>query len=818
MLVDFDILKKFGSDEHSFRRLFTSSTSLNPDLADIRKKWEDVIESRIHEGTLSGVKNYQFYAASDLAWDSNLITRELVPLQLYAQKKITFETLRPHLNTLSDETRSQFVKTNEKNEITGIDIPAFHKVVVNLVRSLITRRSAALASRYTKLQPLYRYEPLSTSFVAKLRGDALSQRVEMITNAYGYRHDMIQSIRSMLMYGHSLEFAATAWDQDKQYRKKKVAAAMDTSKDSNFDVEAYIAREGLLYERPHPSRKFCDNAFPTSSVNTDTGCRFMGYWTMTRFSNIARNPVYFNRNEVQFDQSFMSGLAQYKAYWELYYATAPVNFPSVEGGADVPGNNDRLKNVGLYNPERGDQSVLLTEYREKVIPKDVGLGDYPFPIWVRLVVAGGRTIIFGEFLPSIPATYWGYNEDDNRQINNGWAHDALPWQDLLSNGLSNLVLSQRSALIKLLMLDVDLVNDPKVLADIRSIVKGESIYNRAHLIEFKGSQLAAMDEKPREALTVAETQPIQDLTMHYKSLMQILALAERILGISSNESAQSEPREISATESSNIASTTDTSIAFMGIGVDEAVDAKKRQLYESLIALGSSRVQIPAVNRYTKKTVKEAGFVVLDEAADQSLESMYVDKSAMLLGNKDSLVYDYNFSSRDGSERASNAKAAEVLVNLLAQLVQFPGFAEAIGKERLFTFLNEVVLLSGAGVDLRFEMQDGENPAMPSDGSAEAAAGAAASTQMHDEAKTANEEALHQVIDAITADRQKIAQLTQMVQQLGGAAPAAGQGAPPPEAPPVAPAPAAPAPMAPQGLTFIRDAAGKIVGARPGNA
>lgn len=777
MLLDFDILKKFGTTNASFKELFTAG----PDhkLADKRKIWESRLESRIHEGTLFGLKNYQFWASADLAWDSNMITKELVPLQLYAQGKITFSALKPYIKEMSPETQAKFCQVNEQKEIVGIDIPAFHKVAVNLVRSFITRRTAALAVRYTKLQPLYRYEPLSTSFVAKLRGDALSQRLEMATNAYGYRHEMVQSIRSMLLYPFSLEFAATSWDKDVQYRKKKAAAGFDTSKDTEFDVETYIAREGVLYARPHGTRTFWDNAYPLSSINTDSGCTYMGYWSMPRFRDLEKNPIYFNRDTITFDAGFMSSMAGYRGFWELYFANAPINLTGASGlDADVPGQNDREKNIGTYTSEKGDQSVLLTEYREKVIPREVGLGDYPFPVWVRLVVAGGRTVVFGEVLPSTPATYWCYNSDDNRLLNNAWSHDIMPWSDLLGNGLSNLLLTQRAALIKLIMLDVDLVNDPEVLKSIRNIVKGDAIFNKPHLIEFKGSTIEEMGMKPREAVQVSETLPINDITTYYRSLMQLMSLAERVLGMSSNESAQSEPREISATESANIASTTNTTVAFQGIGVDEAVDAKKKQLYESFIALGESRIQVPAINRYMPETIKAAGFKRLDEGDEGGSVSMYVNPGDTLIGTKEALVYDYNFSSRDGSERASNAKAAEVLVQLLTQMVQFPGFGEAIGKERLFGFLNEVVLLSGAGVDLRFDLKDGEATTMP-DGEA--------ATQ----GKTAIEGALHAVMDAIEQDRQKITKLQQMMQQLmGGAAPVA------PPMPPGAPPQAVPAPAA----------------------
>ena len=176
------------------------------------------------------------------------------------------------------------------------------------------------------------------------------------------------------------------------------------------------------------------------------------------------------------------------------------------------------------------------------------------------------------------------------------------------------------------------------------------------------------------------------------------------------------------------------------------------------MACAESRIQVPVVNRYTAKTIEQAGFKVLDESEDGSNEDMYAGKGLTLLGSKDALVYDYNFSSRDGSERASNTKAAEVLVNLLAQLINIPGFAETVGKERLFMFLNEVVKLSGAGVDLRFDLRDGEPTGMPTG----------------DEAADNKQEitgAIQQILAAIEEDRTKIAQLEQLAAQLTGAMP-----------------------------------------------
>ena len=87
MLVDLHVLKeRFGTSNERLKHIFTARA--DSDDAKLRKTWEDRIESRIHDGVMWGIKNYQFYYAADLAWDSNLISKEIIPLSLYAQGKI----------------------------------------------------------------------------------------------------------------------------------------------------------------------------------------------------------------------------------------------------------------------------------------------------------------------------------------------------------------------------------------------------------------------------------------------------------------------------------------------------------------------------------------------------------------------------------------------------------------------------------------------------------------------------------------------------------------------------------------------------------
>jgi hypothetical protein len=763
MLIDYDVLKRLETTNDAIKALFTAEPGSA--LHEKRKEWEKRIESRIQEGALWGLKNHQFYQAADLAWDSNIITKELVPLSLYAQGKIQFAQLKDALKDVPAETRDRFLKKDEKTgQPIGVDIPAFHKVVVNLVRSLITKRVATISTRYTKQYPFFAYEALGTTQVSKLRSDVLSQRIEMMANQYDYRHDLTQSIRDMLLYSFSVEFPRSAWDRERSIRKKKMAKGFTPAKEDDWPIETFVTREGLSYKRPHPSRFFYDMAYPPSSINTDTGCTFVGHWNVVPYRDVYNNPKFFNRSTVEFDSSFASKLVGYRNYWALYFPTSSINFPEPGNGGvlDVVGANEREKQTGLYSVEDKDRTVLLTEYFERVIPKDVGLGKYPFPVWVRLVVAADRTVVYGEIMPCVPAVYMGYNCSDGKILNNAFAHEAMPWQDQMSNMFTNLLLAQKSALVKMLLLDIDQIKDPELLKQIRKLINGEDIYMRPLLLEYNGSVAADMGQKPREVLGMSEATALGDPTLFFRSILQVLALAERVLGTSANENAQSEPREVSATESANIAGSVNTSISFMSQGVDEAITAKKRQLYEAFMACGETRITVPAANRYLDSTIKAAGFEPYNEAEEgETVQENYAaddPRRVTLLGTKTALVYDYNFASRDGSERPINAKAAEVLVQLLTPLAQLPGVIQAMGQETFYSYLNTIVRLSGAGVDIKFERKDGQTDEVPT-GDPVA------------DSQAAVQSAIQKIIEAIEQDRAQLQRIEQRIDSMSGGMP-----------------------------------------------
>lgn len=712
MLIDFDILKHFNSTPQRIKEVFTAQAG--SEHHEHRVSWERKLESRIHEGAEWGLRNFQFYYAADMAMDTNVITKELVPLSLFAQNKITLKDAASQLKDISPETAAKFV-TEKDDGGFDVDIPAFHKVVVALVRSFVTRRTAALASRYVKQTPLFKYEAIGTSPVASLRADVLSQRVETIANGYGYRHDLVQSIRDMLLYAFSIEFATCSWEKDRTLRKK---VRPDGLQSDELEVEAIVAKEGIPFKRVHPTKMFFDMAYPLSSINTDTGCSYIGHWNLVPYRNVRDNPCFFNRSKILYDTSFASKLIGYKTYFALYSPDAPINFPRASDTQSIISANDREPQAGIYSTEenQGDETILLTEYFERVVPKDCGLGDYPYPVWVRLVVAADNTVVYGEFMPYTPAVYCGYNSNDNKVQNMSFAHDAIAFQDQCTNILTSMLLAQKAALIKIISLDIDQIDNPEHVKLIRRIVAGEDIFTKPLLIEHKGARSQELGHDKRKIVEVNQTEGLTRPEAHISMLIQLIGIAERLLGVSANEQGQSEPREISATESANIASVTSTSLAFMGLGVDEAVAAKKKILYQGLMSKGETKVRVAAAGRYTGTTIRAAGFIEDDDGVP--VVNAEFPHKVTVTGEKTALEYNYAFTNRDGSERPSNSKSAQVLVLLFQQLAQVPGVLESMGKEGLYDFLNAIVRLSGAPIDVKFALQDGESPAMPAPPSA----------------------------------------------------------------------------------------------------
>jgi hypothetical protein len=754
-MVDIDVLNAMGSTQERLREIFTAQPPLNEEErarlpekqrekiekdCKLREDFEADINRRFSENINYAMANYQMYSSVDVAWDAPPINKETYPLLLYAQGRLDLGKCAKELKDLP--CVDKYTTKDAKGDIIAIDLPKFFEVNFNLVRSVITRRLAAQANKYNALFPHYKYEPRSTSLVGKLRADVLSQIMDIMTDQFDYRHHDVQVLRDTMLYGHCVDFVRSRWEREYQ-------TIFDP--DINPDLESIdkpkfktvLTKEGVGWVNPHPSRIFWDNAYPLASINTDTGCEFVGFWDVVRYGDIAKNPKYWNRTTISYSATIVQLFSTYAQYFSQYYCT--ITPPCSLNDIDLSAPNDRLNNLGLYSQDQLSSSMIIGNYFKKIIPKDWGIGDYPYPVWLRQIIAGDKTVIYAEFLPSAPACYEGFNENDSRQLNISIAMELLPYQDQMTQLLSLLMFTIQSCTLKVLAIDVD-VATPEQIKAFRADVKGMNKIPGVKVLEYSGTKYKELGMDPRQIISLIETQPGNAITSIFQAMAQLVQLSERLMALSPHELGQPAPREISATETNMMAGTTETIYGFISDAHDEFRAAKKRILYESYMVCGDQNLRVPVTNRYTKATIEKAGFQVLDEDVE-----MFVDPNEptvhTVVGTKSKLYYTYIFTSRDGSLRAVNTQAANSLVQLLGVLNN-PIIMQKLKPSKLYEIVNEVFRLSGTGVDLKVELEEGEEDTMGPDKQQQI------------------EQALQGLTQNAEEERKSVAQVEQQVQQL----------------------------------------------------
>lgn len=722
-MVDLELLRSVGTTNERLREFFTAELPAderqrNALDADTRKKIEADMAARgrleeriggwLNEHIAFSLMNHHHYSAVDLAWDSAPINKRTVPLMLYAQGRIDVGQAVQELTKLPDG--QNFIKRNDAGSVVEVDLPRFFETHINLIRSVITRRLAAQVNKYNTLFPWMRYESRSPEVTGRLRADLVSQRMDIMADQFNYRHLLTQAIRDMLLYGRSVIFPRAAWEREIQWQRRPAAKEFDLNR-----KEAVVVKEGIGWCNPHPGRVFYDNAYPITSLNTDTGCEYVGFWDVVRERDVRLNPAYFKRAAVN-SAPMIEWLSTYATYFREYFNTLAV--PS-DGRTDLGSANDRKNNVGLYG-EAEDASLYLTELFLKVRPNELHWGNYPYPVWVHLKVAGNNTVVFAEIMPSSPAVVFSFNENDNRLLNLGLAHELMPFQDQLTNLFTDLLDTIKQDLQTIRLLNESAFIQPgdngagqKVLDQFRRTVEGNNWRGNSALLscQFEKMRETGIDLSTDNVMKVIQSPPSQKITEILQGITTLIAMADRLMVMSAHEQGQSEPREITATQSQLMASSTASVYTFVSDAVDEGRAAWKRISYESLVAFGSDQVYLPVLRRYPDQVVLAAGFEpVRDElGGGQAYFSVRGPKAA--------LVHDYIFTVRDGAERTGNTQASRSIIELIramsgmAQPVQ-EAIWGAMGKEKVYEIFNLVFQLADIGVDLKLELDPGEDPAL----------------------------------------------------------------------------------------------------------
>lgn len=729
-MIDLKVLEKFGTTNERLRQICESKTppsSPDGENPEVSAQWKrdneamtrlkDRISSRLDAGVQQSLASYQLHAAVDLAWDAVPLNKETVPLQLFAQGKLTLKTCSDQLKQLGLD--NHYVQRSDTGSVVGINVPKFLDVNINLVRSVITRRTAAQAIKYTSQYPHYSYTTRSNSTVGRLFGDIVSEIIESQVDAWGHRHSDVQVYRAMLLHAQCIEFVRSAWESEKQVR---FVPDDNSEPTSTSPTETVTIREGVNFVRPHPTRVFKDPAFSWSSLNSDNGISWCGYWDVVPWKSIKNSTEFFNRSDISFSTGFVGLFETYSAYWSQYYTT--IRVPSIEAANAVSyvTSNDAKNQVGYYSTQEDDAGTLIAVYFEKVVPADIGCGSYPYPVWMRIVTAGmDGTPVYCEWLPSRPGAAAEYNFDDGRVKNLSLAMELMGLQDQLTNLFTQLLAEVKCSQLKVIPINTDLIRDEATLKQIEATLRGNEWYNRPFSFKYSAEKLSALGLTATPAISII-AMPFNPQTIQiiFQAIREVIEMAERLAAMSPNESGQPMSRSnggISATEAQQIESTTSTIYSFVSQSIDAFREAKKRIIFESWAAFGSNEWQVSVMNRYPRTLIENNGFEVVDEEMLPQIigdvPTAQIPLRWTVRGTKRRLfVYDYIFSSRDGASRPINSQSANTLVQLLP-ILQQPQVLERVGADKFFEIVNAIFRLAGAGVDLRIEPGNGPEALAP---------------------------------------------------------------------------------------------------------
>lgn len=686
-MVSLDLLERFGCTQARLREIFTATKG--KDL-ETREKFQDLIQSRILEGIRFSAKHAKLYMSVDIAWDSNPLNKATIPLLQYAQGKVSIEQCHESLEKIG--SADDFCEYDDEGELKKINTLRLYEVSVNLIRSYVTRRVAAQVHRFSNLYPYFKYEPRSTSLTDKVRADVLSQRVEMMTDQFGYRHLWEQVIRQMFMYGQSIAFPETSWTEEIQWREEEDDISGEKT------ISSYAEKAGVKLKTPHPTRVIWDQSKPLHDLNINQGPEWIGYWDIIRYSDLKQNSGTWNSDEISYTNSINHMYSAYSEFFNFYFGDS-LTFPKIDDHFAY--QNDRTANIGVYSSEDEDKGVFITQMYMKVNPKRDGLGDYPHEVWLKLTVASDETILHAEYLPSLPAIYGGINQNDDRVANISVAHEIMPFQDQLSNIMTKMLHDMKVSMMKIFCIDQDALDDD-VKEYIKDALSEDTFYAKPKALFYSGQKAADLGINNQDFIKVVDAQKelSAGINQSIQAILQLLNLVERMLILSPQELGQAAPREISATEVAEIANTTNSIYSFISEGIDDMRSAAKKLFYEHLVSCSSDKFVVPIKQRYTEKIIRDAGFEPETEGEEGASQKN-------VIGKPDQLIHEYLFSSRDGAERSRDTQSAQVLGQMIQGVIQVEGMAQALGKERLFNLFNEVFRMSGAH-DLKLEIDEAD--------------------------------------------------------------------------------------------------------------
>lgn len=665
------VFKKHGCDSESLRKLF--EVGKKGKESEKIKKLRELIREWIKQGVERSLADYRTWAAVDLAYDAPFHQETPTIIRSILSGNNTADAALKAVKAWGLCEGDLFCKNKEgKFELNA---PAIFTTLVPVVRSYLTVRTAKIFND-RNLTPLLKYEPVTNTAKNRARCQLLTNLVQTMTATMGYSTVLQRLILNPMLYSVGLMFPEEPWFKEEQ------------EKYGGADGETEVVRQGVRYVLPHITRTFYDLQYPLASFNTDTGGAYAGYFTIARYRDVERNPIYWNKDAITYGYDWLSKEGPYANYFKQAYPCT-MELPKL---SPISKTTDREDAANYYSTGDADKAIFVTPLFMKLVPADWGMGTYKHPVWFRFFIGADDTVLFAEPYPYRPITVSQYDPDQNRAKNASLALEIIPSQDMLGNLLTQIVLTIKRNLANVTFYDVNL-NVGTQMED----------FARRTQWQYQGLAMIGYDSQRQKIGNLpgardsfhSLTFPFGDTSQMLGAINTVISMLERLLVISPQEIGASASHQQSKAEVVLINANTTNRVAYTASFIDEAIDAWKAQLYEALIAYADEdfvaelSTDIPDF----EKVMKELGL--------EKQEDIPGRKRILVKGKKEALRLEGFASTRDGPDRGNDSQAAQALALGIASLNQNPLVAQIVDPESVLENLTHAMILGGAPDDTK---------------------------------------------------------------------------------------------------------------------
>lgn len=655
--------------------------------------------NRIDDGISRGLSESRKFKAIDIAYDvtrnqiNPTLMRDLVDRNPTTAKEALSLAkswgLESMLVEVADVSRvgGKVLKGSEGKPGYLLQAPIFNKIEVPLLSSYLKMRWAKLWND-RNVYPLYPYDPLVLGKNDRAAAKVVTGRVARMTAEMNYRAVERDCIHKMLLYGRVISFPKEAWYREQQ----------------KVDGKKKTIKEGIRWEIPHPTRVGCDMTHPLYTLNSDTGVEWIFYWNMNRYGDIITNKNLWletleknkgKKKDAKLNSMMIpTGWRESDAYTQLYQQFYPctAKFPSATSCSSDTFANNRTKRAFLYNADTLDAGIDTTVFFHKLIPKDWGLYDYEYPVWHRFLYVGNFKCLYCEPLQYTPGVAHLYDYDAERAQNSSLGFELMPFQDHMGNLLSQYLLCVKKNLVRIIAINKDVVGKDFV-TEMSNFA--ENAMRGFELFPYSGEELRDQNSNIADAFHPIPLQA-QNSSEVIGAMNSIVGMLERVLGYSPQEVGASASHQQSATEVGIIAGSSSTRMNFTGGFVDDALYARKKILYNAMMAYADDEILLTITDMTPdgKAALETMGFKIEDDGEDGVMS---------VKGSKKLITMESFFSERDGASRSTDASVAQMLGLFLQSLMQNPRVGAELPLKHIFKFFNQIAEYLGLPPELKLD-------------------------------------------------------------------------------------------------------------------